>query len=302
MSPVAHAPGWEWFYIGLYFFFGGVSAGAYFIGSLAEFFGGGRHRGISRTAFYIAFPTLLLTPPLLIGDLGHPLRFWHLLFDARSGFPYVNLSSPMSVGSWALVLFGAMAFLSFLDNLVAEGKLDFAPFAAVYSRVPRKVYAPVGSMAGFFIAGYTGVLLNMTARPLWALTDPLVGALFIASAGSTGAAAIYLVMKWRRIHPGPELEEFERFDRIVKILEIALAIGIVIAAGKYAGVLFRGPYAVMFWGGAILLGTLVPLATNWYAHRPGQHLRSEPAAVLMAYLVLLGGLLLRISLLQAGQL
>jgi len=189
-----------------------------------------------------------------------------------------------------------------MDNLVAEGKLDFAPFARVYSRIPRKVYAAVGSAAGFFIAGYTGVLLNVTARPLWALTDPLVGALFIASAGSTGAAAIYLVMKWRRIHPGPELEEFERFDRIVKILEIALAVGIVIAAGKYAGALFRGPYAVMFWGGAILLGTLVPFTANWYAHRPGHHARSEPVATLMAYLVLSGGLLLRISLIQAGQL
>jgi len=302
MSPVAHAPGWEWYYIGLYFFFGGVSAGAYFIGSLAEFFGGGRHRGISRTAFYIAFPTLLVTPPLLIGDLGQPLRFWHLLFDARSGFPFVNLSSPMSVGSWALVLYGAMAALSFLDNLVAEGKLDFAPFARAYSRIPRKVYAAVGSAAGFFIAGYTGVLLNVTARPLWALTDPLVGALFIASAGSTGAAAIYLVMKWRRIHPGPELEEFERFDRIVKVLEIALAVAIVIAAGKYAGALFRGPYAVMFWVGAIFLGTLVPLAANLYAHRSGRHVRSEPFAVAMACFVLFGGLLLRISLVQAGQL
>ena len=58
----------------------------------------------------------------------------------------------------------------------------------------------------------------------------------------------------------------------------------------------------MFWVGAVLLGTLVPLALNWYAHRPGRHLQSEPAADLMAFLVLLGGLLLRISLVQAGQL
>lgn len=302
MSPVTHAPGWEWFYIGLYFFFAGVSAGAYCIGSLAEFFGGGKHRGVSRTAFYIAFPTLLVTPPLLIGDLGQPLRFWHLLFDARSGFPYINFSSPMSVGSWALVLYGAMTFLSFLDNLVAEGKLESAPFTKLYSRLPRKVYAAVGSVAGFFIAGYTGVLLNLTSRPLWAATDPFVGALFIASAGSTGAAAIYLVMKWRGIHPAPELEEFERFDRIVKILEVVLVLAIVVTAGKYAGALFRGPYAAMFWIGAVLLGTLVPLASNLYAHRAARHLRSEPAAALMAYLVLLGGLLLRISLVQAGQL
>ena len=196
MNPEVHIPGWEWYYVAMYFFIAGISAGAYFIGTLAELFGGERHREISRTGFYIAFPLILLTPPLLIADLGRPERFWHLLFHAKSGIPYMNFQSPLSVGSWALLLFGAMAFLSFLDNLVSEGKLQSAPFAKAYSRIPRKWYAVVGSIAGFFVAGYTGVILNITARPFWAATDPLVGALFIASAASTGAAAIYLVMSW----------------------------------------------------------------------------------------------------------
>jgi formate-dependent nitrite reductase membrane component NrfD len=47
---------------------------------------------------------------------------------------------------------------------------------------------------------------------------------------------------------------------------------------------------------------MVPLAANWYAHRPGRHVRSEAVATGMACLVLFGGLLLRISLVQAGQL
>ena len=198
MNPEVHVPGWEWYYVAMYFFIAGISAGAYFIATLAELFGGEKHREISRTGFYIAFPLILLTPPLLIADLGRPERFWHLLFNAKSGFPYLNFQSPLSVGSWALLLFGGMALLSFLDNLVAEGRLKSMPFGKAYNRIPRKWYAVVGSIAGFFVAGYTGVILNVTARPFWVATDPLIGALFIASAASTGAAAIYLVMLWRK--------------------------------------------------------------------------------------------------------
>jgi protein NrfD len=302
MGLETQAPHWEWYFIALYFFVGGVSAGAYFIGSLAEFFGGGRDREISRVAFYIAFPLILIAPPLLIGDLGQPLRFWHLFLNASTGLPVFNFWSPMSVGSWALMLYGAMTTLSFIDNLVASGRLKFAPFARVYNAIPRKLYAIVGTMTGFFVAGYTGVLLNMTARPLWQATNPLVGALFMASAGSTGAAAIYLVMALRRKLASAQMEEFEHFDRLAKVFELGLALALVLVAGQFAAPLMRGPYAIMFWVGALTLGTLLPLAMNWYATRPGAVLRhSGVFAVIMALFVLMGGALLRIALVQAGQ-
>jgi formate-dependent nitrite reductase membrane component NrfD len=302
MNPEVHIPGWEWYYVAMYFFIAGISAGAFFIGTLAELFGGERHREISRTAYYIAFPLILLTPPLLIADLGRPERFWHLLFHAKSGIPYMNYQSPLSVGSWALLLFGAMAFLSFLDNLVADGRLQSAPFSRAYSRIPRKWYAVVGSIAGFFVAGYTGVILNVTARPLWASTNPLVGALFIASAASTGAAAIYLVMSWRKKLTDSGLPGFDRFDRLSKVLELVLAVALVLVAGRWAAPLLRGLNAVMFWGGAVLLGTLFPLVAGWYANSVvGGRVPPERLSTVMAVLVLVGGALLRVSLIQAGQ-
>ena len=302
MNPEVHIPGWEWYYVAMYFFIAGISAGAYFIATLAEIFGGEKHREISRTGFYIAFPLILLTPPLLIADLGRPERFWHLLLYAKSGFPYLNFQSPLSVGSWALLLFGVMALLSFLDNLVAEGKLKSMPFGKAYDRRPRKAYAVVGSIAGFFVAGYTGVILNVTARPFWAATDPLVGALFIASAASTGAAAIYLVMLWRKRLADPGIPTFERFDRLSKVLELVLAIAVVLIAGRWAAPLLRGSNAVMFWGGAVLLGTLIPLAAAWYLPRTAEG-RADPErwAAIMSVFVLVGGALLRISLVHAGQ-
>ncbi len=297
MNPEVQVPGWEWYYVALYFFVGGTSAGAYFIGSLADLLGGERYRSVSRTAYYVAFPLILLTPILLIMDLGRPGRFWHLLLYAHSGLPYVNAQSPLSVGSWALLLFGAMSCLSFVDNLVSEGRLKSAPFARVYSRLPRKLYAAVGSAAGFFVAGYTGVVLNLTARPLWAATDPLVGALFIASAAATGAAAISLVESWRAGAPQLPSGDVEQFDRIVTGIELILAIAVVAIAGRYAAPLLSGLYAYLYWGGAVVLGIVVPLAWAWGA----APVRATAGARVMPVLVLLGGALLRIALVQAGQ-
>ncbi|HEX9076130.1 MAG TPA: NrfD/PsrC family molybdoenzyme membrane anchor subunit [Anaerolineae bacterium] len=299
MSPETQAPGWEWYFVAMYFFVGGTSAGAYFVGSLVELFGAEHHREISKVAYYIAFPLILITPVLLIADLGRPERFWHLFFYVNGGIPYINLQSPLSVGSWALLVFGAFAFLSFLDNLVQDGYFKFAPLANVYNRRPRKLYALLGSLAGFFIAGYTGVLLNTTARPLWVATDPLLSLLFVVSAGSAGAAIIALVMAARRRISVQAFENVEAFDRISLVIELLLIILMVVIAGQFAAPLFIGPYALLFWGGTVVLGILVPLALGWYTSR--RSMSGAGLAMLSAFLVLLGGALLRIALVTAGQ-
>lgn len=300
MSPeIIQAPEWAWYYIAIYFFVAGTSAGAYFIGSMEELFGNGREREVSRAACYLAFPLLVVVPIPLIADLGRPERFWHLFIYDQSGYPYLNLQSPMSVGSWVLLIFSVCALLSFLDNLVADKVISFPLFSRYYSRIPRKLYAVVGSLSGFFIAGYTGVLLNVTARPFWAATSPLMGALFIVSGASTGAAAISLFLIWRKRNSGGEVEKLERFDRMVMVLELALLAVLLVMAGRTAAPLVSLPFIVMFWVGTVLLGIVAPL---WFKIRSrGARYGANP--VLAHYLfILAGGLLLRISLLQAGQL
>ncbi len=300
MALESHAPHWEWYYIATYFFIGGISAGAYFIGSLVELLGNQKQREISRIAYYIAFPLILVSPILLIADLGQPLRFWHLLFYTRDGVPYMNILSPLSVGgAWALLIYGGMSFMSFLNNLVADGRLKSGLLTKLFDRVPHKVYAVIGSFFGFFIAGYTGVLLNITARPLWAATDPWVGPLFIASAASNGAAAIALVMAWQKMASGDTFERLETFDRRAMIAELALIALMIIVAGRYAAPLLFSWYGLLFWVGTVLLGILVPLWLHRYGRLPGVAV-SNPV-MLSAVLVLFGGAMLRISLLQAGQ-
>jgi formate-dependent nitrite reductase membrane component NrfD len=294
-SPESQAPHWEWYYIAMYFYLGGISAGAYLIGSLLELLGKERYQAISKAAYYIAFPLILVTPVLLIADLGSPLRFWRL-------FSYMNTTSPLSVGTWALLVYGGMSFLSFVNVLAADGRLTspgLTKFHAIFSRIPHKVYAAAGSFFGFFVAGYTGVLVNTTARPLWAATDPLIGPIFVASAASTGAAAIALYMARQKIGTSEMFGHLEGFDRVAMLIEIALIVVMIAIAGKYATPLLTGFYGVLFLGGTVLVGILVPLWIGW----GGQKLvaaKTDPI-MLSALLVLFGGLMLRISLVQAGQ-
>ena len=303
MSPESQAPQWEWYYIAMYFYIGGISAGAYFIGSLLELLKKEKLREISRTAYLIAFPLICITPVLLIADLGQPMRFWHLFFYTKDGMPYMNLTSPLSVGTWALLIYSGMSFLSFLNALSEEGRLTseaLKKFHALFNRVPHKVYAAAGSFFGFFVAGYTGVLVNTTARPLWEATDPLFGPIFVASAASTGAAATALAMAWRKSVAQDAFAQLERFDRMVMVIELALIAAMIVVAGRYAVPLLTGMFGVMFLGGTVLLGVLVPLWLNWRRAASGS--ANDGMAMLAAVLVLFGGLLLRISLVQAGQL
>ena len=278
IAPESQAPHWEWYYIALYFYIGGVSAGAYFIGSLLEMLNKEKLREISRTAYRIAFPLICITPILLIADLGQPMRFWHLFFYTRGGVPYMNLTSPLSVGTWALLVYSGMSFLSFLNVLAEEGRLTqeaLQKFHAQFSKVPHKVYAAVGSFFGFFVAGYTGVLVNTTARPLWEATDPLFGPIFIASAASTGAAAIALTLAWQKSAAEDSLAHLERFDRVVMVIELALIAAMFVAAGRYAAPLLTGGYGFMFLGGAVLLGVVLPLWLTWHTTDPTLRTRAR---------------------------
>lgn len=294
-----HVPHWEWYYIALYFYIGGVSAGAYFIASLVELFGSEKQRDIPRIGFTVAFWVILATPVLLTADLGRPERFWHLFLYSKAGAPYINWQSPLSVGSWALIAYGGLATLSYLDVLVSEGRFKGAPFAQSYTRIPRKVYAVLGTAAGFFVAGYTGVILNITARPLWEATNPLLGSLFIASGASTGAAAIAVVMIRQKIASGEVFNRLQRFDRLAMALELALILLIVIVAGHYIAPLLFTWYGLLFWFGTVGLGILVPLWLHGNGRLPG--FASADPVRLSAVLVLVGGALLRICLVQAGQ-
>src|SRR6266567_2773878 len=75
-------PHWGWWII-LYFYLGGIAAGAFFMATLIELFGGEEDEGLARAGYLIAFPLISLCGLFLILDLEQPLRFWHMLFKSE---------------------------------------------------------------------------------------------------------------------------------------------------------------------------------------------------------------------------
>ncbi len=84
------------------------------------------------------------------------------------------------------------------------------------------------------------------------------------------------------------------------IIELALIAVMLAVAGRYAAPLLTGFFGFVFLGGAVLLGVLLPLWLTWRRTRAGT--ANESAVMVAGLLVLFGGLMLRISLVQAGQL
>ena len=204
------SPEWGWL-ITLYFFFGGLAGGAYFLAALIDFFGQPEDRPLARLGYYISFPCIIMSGFLLVVDLYRPLRFWHMLIESNTFQPMFKYWSPMSVGSWALLIFGIFSFLSFLGALAESDRLRWS--AARRLRPPgaiATVIAIVGGLCGFYVAGYTGVLLAVTNRPIWSDT-PLLGMLFVVSAASTSAALMILLAQ-RAGWTMPGLAALHRMD------------------------------------------------------------------------------------------
>jgi protein NrfD len=283
-------PGWHWL-IACYFFVGGLAGGCYFLAALIDFVGEPEDRVLARLGYYVALPAIVLGGLLLVVDLQRPERFWHMLLQSQTWRPMLKSWSPMSVGSWALPAFGFFALLGFVAALAEGGALCRPALIALRPPHPLGcVVAVVGGLLGFYVSGYTGVLLAVTNRPIWSDT-PLLGPLFVVSAASVSAALLVL-LAGRSEAPPPGVAALERFDGWVVALELLLLIAL---AGSLGGLL---RFWVDRWGLALLcvviLGVLLPLALR---RRPARGRGATVAPVL----VLVAGFLLRVVIVFSSE-
>jgi formate-dependent nitrite reductase membrane component NrfD len=291
-------PEWEWWIV-WYFFLGGIAGGAYFTSAIIELVGGPQDRPIARMGYYIAFPLAVVCGLLLTLDLGRPASFWHMLVYSRTFLPWPVWDSPISVGAYALLVFGLFSFLSFVDALVEAGRLPWAPLREKYSGVPRKIYSLLGALSGFFLASYTGVLLATTHLPAWS-TNPLLGALFLASGASTGMAAVGLGLALNRDWIGEGWARLKQADNVALIVEIVLLVLFLALLGAAALPLLNGVSGILLIGGVLILGLAIPLALQFRAGF--RHIRTSTSpTVLVSALILLGGLIMRMVIVMGGQ-
>jgi formate-dependent nitrite reductase membrane component NrfD len=282
------APEWRWLII-LYFFIGGLAGGCYFLAVLMDLFGRPGDRRLARIGYLVAFPAVVVCGLLLTLDLTRPERFWHMLLQSGSWRPMLKVYSPMSVGAWGLLLFGGFSLLSFLGALGDER----GRFPALRPPAPLGVLIGVlGGVFGAFLAGYTGVLLSVTNRPIWADTN-LLGLVFLVSAASTSAALLVLLGAGSGAAGG--MRALARFDSWVLVLELAALIGLVVSLGSVARV-WLSAWGGLLVVGVVLAGILAPLVLHW--RERGAHAGSP---VLASALVLIGGFLLRVVVVLSSE-
>lgn len=292
-------PHFRWWII-LYFFVGGISGGALLVASLLRLFGTREDGHFVRLGVYISAIGAVISAIVLTVDLGVPLRFWHMLIQDHTGLPMFKWWSPMSVGAWGLLVFGFFALLATLGALWADRRLTWSTLEYL-DRGPLSTFGAIGGIVGgLFLAGYTGVLLSVTNRPIWADSSWL-GLLFLLSGISTSVAAMLLVAHWQGVRIASTEERLKRFDRIALLLELVVIVLFVISLGAVARA-FLNAWGILLLIGVIGVGILKPLYMGRDAARSLRTSASPRDNVATAsVLVLFGGFVLRVVVLLGSE-
>jgi formate-dependent nitrite reductase membrane component NrfD len=271
--------------VALYFFAEGISAGCYVLAAAAEFFGGPSHKKVVRFARFISFGAMVPCPTLLIGDLGRPERFLHMLRVFKP-------SSPMNLGAWSLTALGIP--VTCLALAQAPG-LSPRPLRGALQWLPSRPVALLGLPPAFIMMSYPGVLLATTSTPMWAHTRAL-GALLASSSMATSAAALALASA---IHPFMDERARDAIHNIERAAHLCGAGAMAIylyQAGPVAAPLTHGRQAKTFWIGAMGCGLVLP----WLLRRAQPRKANRKLIVVSALLTLAGGLALKWSIVHAG--
>ena len=283
------SPGFGWPII-TYFFIGGIAAGALLLAGLLRLFGTAADRSYIRIASIVALVGALISVIVLILDLSAPLRFWHMVIQNNTGRLMFKWWSPMSDGIYILLVFSFFAFVSVLESLALDDRPALRGLR-VLSRPPFDAITAIGGIVfGLALAGYTGVLLAVTNRPLWADSSWL-GILFLFSAVSTGIATLLLLSRWRRVDSAITNHWLARFDNVTLLLELLALVCFLISLGGAIRVLLNA-WGVVLVLGVMVVGIILPLVIQ---RRPAH------SVVLPAVLVLAGGLMLRMVIMLSSE-
>jgi len=310
IDPVVNAWHWE---IPAYLFLGGLAAGLVFFASFFYLRGREEEMPISvKIAPVIAPLAIVLGLVFLLLDLKHKLYFWQL-------YTTIRFESPMSWGAWTL---GIVMPLSIIWPLLYLGdikkylwsrniffyeivdwvdkqiqSIGFLKDILDTLKEYQKAIAWMNVILSIILGVYTGILLSaFNARPLW--NTAILGPLFLTSGVSTAAATI-MWMSYKH----EELVKFSRIDLWLIAVELFLITHMFMglssgttASAEAAALFLGGPYTVVFWVGVVALGLVFPAVLEIM-----ELIGYKVPVSIPAFFILLGGLLFRFIMVDAGQ-
>jgi Ni/Fe-hydrogenase subunit HybB-like protein len=272
-----------------------LSAGAFTLCAAVYLIGLKQYQPVARTATFIGFIGYSMAMLCLLLDIGRPDRFWH-------GFVFWNTHSVL----WEVTMCVGLYFsVLALETLPIIGGADWMQqrwprLAELLSKVHH--FAPYLAIAGLFLSMLHQSSLGaaygvLEARPLW--YSPSLSVLFMFSAIVGGISLTVLAsmlaaqFSQRANVDDSLLEKLAHFVGWGLVLYLyvrfwyTFSITYTYEPGRSEGLalLTKGPLAINFWIGEILLGAVIPiiilLKERW---------RQNPALRMVALAMVVAGL------------
>jgi protein NrfD len=273
--------GWMvWSYIHV----AGISGGAQIIATIASLLRRRQLQGMARNGRYLAAAGSATGAILLIADLHTPQRWYNMLRIFRQ-------TSPMSIGTYILTPFG-------LASAIAAAAEFFRARTPGWLRTSASIAQIPAAVASAGMTCYTGALLTATSTPMWAATPRLLAARFASSAMASAAAALSLFARARG-----EQRNSATLDNIACLATLADTALSASASRRYrehgvaTSLRQAGPDRNLH---VLATGVAHALPLACYALSGVMPRHARKLSVLAALGVLGGGLLMRASIVNAG--
>jgi formate-dependent nitrite reductase membrane component NrfD len=277
---------WTW-QIPVYFWIGGIGAGVHLFSTMAQILGY-KDDALTRTSRYTVLATMLISPVLLIWDLGRPERFYNML-------RILKLRSPMSTQSWSVFAFGNLSGMISARQAAEDGLLgDDNSLVRLVKLIPARALSILAVPVGLNVGSNTGNLISATSVPLWARNWLFMGPTFLASGLSTALSWLSLVLHLTRSGEEKTLRTLHRAEKATIVIEAGLIAASLIRMSKWSKPLFSREVAPLFVGGTLIGGIVAPMALLL-----GKESRSK--SMLASVLALGGGLAFRFAIIKGGR-
>jgi Ni/Fe-hydrogenase subunit HybB-like protein len=236
-------------WVAMYFFFGGIAIGSFFIAALEYLFGVEVFKGYGKPALWTSLVTLVVGMMSIGFDLGHMERIW-------KAFLQFNIHSGVVEDVWGYTIFGILVLASLVLAIRNPDSKALKPIMWV------------GLLAAVFVIGSPGKLLGNNATRLYWHTAVLP-VQFVLMAMLSAIAMTMLVQAFISPDSGNE-----KANNILRISTIALLVAALyftwsfFSQALYGGIpslvasitqVTGGQYSFWFWGVQIVLGTLIPI-------------------------------------------
>ncbi len=271
-----------------------LSAGAFTLCAAVYLIGLKQFQPIAKTATFIGIIGYSMAMLCLLVDIGRPDRFWH-------GFVFWNVHSVMWEVTMCVGLYFAVLTLETMPILaeIAWLKQHLPKVAERMKSIHH--FAPVLAIAGLFLSmlhqSSLGALYGvLKSKPLW--YSPSLSVLFMYSAIVGGISLTILAsMLSARLSSSANVDD-AKLDKLAHFIGWGLvgylyfrfwytfSMTYTYEPGRTEGLalLTKGPLAVNFWLGEIILGIIVPmvilLKSKW---------RANPGLRMLALAFIVGG-------------